>query len=253
VLALITLVGLGTFYYLSPTMKEARIVNGLVERNIEARGGIKAWESVSALRLTGQMDIGQGMHLPYLLEQKRPGKMCLEFIFDGATTVQCADGKKGWKVVPFRGRTSPEPMTEQEFQETADSVDLYGLLYKYNDRGITIDLLGHQQVSGRDTFKLKLTLPQGAVRWLYLDTETALEVKLEAIRTIAGKRRLVETFYYEWQQNDGLLISRRQETKTEGNKDSHFLTIETVNINPSIEDGRFMMPQIVSDKGQDKS
>ena len=58
--------------YNSDAMKQARFVKELVARNIEARGGAEAWGAVASLRLTGQMDLGQGMVVPYMLEQK-PG------------------------------------------------------------------------------------------------------------------------------------------------------------------------------------
>ena len=90
--------------YNSDAMKERRIVNALVAQNIEARGGEDVWNALDTLRLTGQMDLGQGMHVPYVMEQKRPDKMCLEFVFDEKTAIQCVDGESGWKLLPFRGR-----------------------------------------------------------------------------------------------------------------------------------------------------
>lgn len=230
------------FQYFSPELRAARVVNKLVARNIDARGGADAWQAVSSLRQSGLMDVGQGMHLPYVLEQKRPGKMRLEFVFDGDTAVQSVDGKTGWKLLPFRGHKTPEPMTAAELRETTDSGDPYGLLYDYDARGIALELMGREPVAGRDAFKLKLTMPQGAVRWLYLDAETALEVKLETRRMLGGKERRVETLYLDWQAEDGLLISRRQETQTEGDAESHFLTVDRVDVNPSLNDLRFVMP-----------
>ena len=225
-----------------PTLGLSQTVDELVARNVAARGGAEAWRAVSTLRLTGQMDVGQGMLVPYVLEQKRPSKMRLEFVFNGETAVQCFDGKAGWKLVPFRGRTTPEPMTEEELRETAGSADLYGLLFDYGRRGHAVELLGRESVQGRDAFKLKVTLPGGAVRWVYLDAESGLEVKIEALRTLAGRERRVESFYDDWQVAEGLLIPRRQETRTEGENELHLLTVETVRVNPPLDDSRFAMP-----------
>jgi hypothetical protein len=229
-------------YYFSPEQKAARLVNQLVERNIAARGGDEAWQAVSALRLSGKMDLGQGMVVPYVLEQKRPGKMRFEFEFDGETAIQSFDGKAGWKLLPFRGKTKPEPMNEAELKEAADTADLYGLLFDYSTRGHILELVGHEQIAGRDTFKLKVTLPGGSVRWVYLDAETALEVKLDKLRTLGRRELLVETYYYEWKAAEGLLIPHRQETWSQGSKDSYFITAERVQVNPALADDRFIMP-----------
>jgi len=234
------------FVYFSPERKVARVVDKLVDRNVAARGGADAWQVVSSMRQSGLMDVGHGMHLPYVLEQKRPGKMCLEFDFDDETAVQCVAGNSGWKLLPFQGRNKPEPMTAAELREAAVSSDPYGLLFDYAARGIALELVGREPVAGRDAFKLKVTLAQGAVRWLYLDVETALEVKLETRRTLGGKELRVETLYHEWQAADGLLISRRQQTQTEGDPESHFLTVDRVDVNPSLDDSRFVMPTSMS-------
>lgn len=248
-LTIIVLLGLtalyfSPYYYFSTEQKAARQVAKLVDRNIEARGGEKKWEAVSSLQLQGRMDVGQGMNLPYTLEQKRPGKMRLEFVFDGETAIQAFDGTTGWKLLPFLGRRNPEPMSKKELRLAADTSELYGLLYDYKTRGHKIELLGKEKVADTDTFKLKVTLSSGDVRWVYLDSETALEVKVEALRQLAGHQRLVTTFYQDWQAADGLLIANRQETRTEGDKESHFLTIESVEINPQIDDNRFTMPSL---------
>jgi hypothetical protein len=225
-----------------PVLALAQTVDELVARNVAARGGAEAWRAVSSLRLTGEMDVGQGMLVPYVLEQKRPGKMRLEFVFDGETAVQAYDGKAGWKLVPFRGRTKPEPMTEAELREAAGSADVYGLLFDYAPRGHAVELLGREPVQSRDAFKLKVTLPGGAVRWVYLDAESALEVKVEATKVVGKRERKLETFYFDWQGVEGLLVPHRYETRTEGAEAQHLLTVETVRVNPPLDDSRFAMP-----------
>ena len=228
--------------YNSDAMKEARLIKALVAQNIEARGGADVWQAVESLRLAGQMDLGQGMHVPYVMEQKRPGKMCLEFVFDGETATQCVDGKSGWKLLPFRGRNEPEAMTEKEFHDMADSAAIDGLLFNAAKLGHDIKWLGTEVVAGRAAFKVQVTLPGGAVRWAYIDKETGLDIKLDSMRVLSGEERRVETFYYDWQETDGLLIPRRQETHTEGKEGSNFLTVDAVLSNPSLDDSRFAMP-----------
>lgn len=220
----------------------AQAVDQLVARNVAARGGEAAWRSVSSLRLTGKMDLGRGMLVPYVLEQKRPARMRLEYVFDGETAVQCSNGKTGWKLAPFRGRPKPEAMTAEELRGAASSADLYGPLFDYARRGHVVELIGRESVQGHDAFKLKVTLPDGAVRWVYLDVESGLEVKVDALRKVGTRERRVETYYHDWQPADGLLIPRRYETRAENAKELHVLTVESVRVNPPIDDSRFALP-----------
>ena len=219
-----------------------RAVDSLIEKNIAARGGADRWRAVSALQLSGRMDLGQGMIAPYVMVQKRPGKACLEFVFDDETAIQCITGEAGWKVLPFRGRRAPEPMTDDELAAMADTAEIDGLLFQSDVRGHKVELLGKEDVAGRSAFKLQVTLPHGDLRWVYLDEETALDIKIEATRMVSGKLRLVETYFDDWREEEGLLIARRQETRTEGDDESYFLSIESVRVNPLIDDSRFQMP-----------
>ena len=226
----------------SPSGGHGWSVDRWIARNAEARGGADTWRAVSSLQMSGQMDIGQGMLVPYTLEQKRPGKMCLEFEFDEKLATQCVTGDGGWRLLPYRGRTVPELMPADELQHMSETASIDGLLLDSARRGFDVELLGREMLDGVDTVKLEVTLPSGAKRWVYLDAETALEVRVDATRMLAGKPRLVQTYYSDWQQTDGLLIARRQLTQTEGMEGSHFLTVEDVVVNPPIADERFQIP-----------
>ena len=228
--------------YNSDAMKDRRAVRALAAQNIEARGGADVWQAVNTLRVTGQMDLGQGMHVPYVMEQERPGKMCLEFVFNEETAIQCVDGKSGWKLLPFRGRKEPEAMTEEEYRAMEGGVSIDGLLFSSVENGYKVGLVGKEVVAGRSAAKLEVTLPSGVTRWIYIDEETGLEVKLESTRVLRGQERLVETFYYDWQESDGLLIPRRQESRTQGDDEFHFVTVDSVQSNLPIDSSRFTMP-----------
>jgi hypothetical protein len=241
-----TVLILGAFLVLNSmyhfTGGHGRIVDALIARNVEARGGADAWQAVDSLQVSGQMDLGQGMHVPYTIEQKRPGKMCFEFVFDDETATQCVDGNSGWKLLPFRGRDVPEAMTEVELRDMANTATLDGLLFNSAERGYKVELVGKETIENRVAIKLQVTLTSGAVRWVYIDDETALDIKFESMRVLRGEERRVETFYSNWQETDGLLIARRQDTQTEGDEESHFLTVGSVSVNPTIDDSRFAMP-----------
>lgn len=219
-----------------------KVVDDLIARNADARGGADAWRAVTSLRFDGDMDVGQDLSVPFVLEQKRPGKMCLEFEFDDATATQCIDDDKGWKLLPFMGRNYAEAMTQDELQEMVGAIELDGLLLDSDRRGSDVELVGQVLVNDQSASKLEITLPTGIKRWVYLDDETGLEIKVEAMRKLRGRERLVETYYSDWDDVDGLLIPRRQETRYLGSDNSHFMRVGSVIVNPPIEDERFAMP-----------
>jgi len=220
----------------------ATTVDEIVAANAAARGGLKTWQAVQSLRLSGRMDMGKGMQAPFTLQLKRPHKMRLEFLFDGQMVVQAFDGKNGWKRQPYLGRAGYEPMSEEEARGSAGLTDLDGPLLDYKAKGNTVKLTGRVPVEGHEAIRLVVTVPGGSARPIYLDAATFLEVKVDSTRRMRGEDRAVETFYRDYRKVDELLIPYRLETKVAGAPSSNQMIIERVEVNPEMDDALFTPP-----------
>ena len=217
-------------------------INALIERNVMAKGGEDAWKKVSSLQISGIMSLGQDVSVPYTIDQKRKLKMCMEYEFNKRRVVQCVDGNRGWQFLPYAGRNIPEEMSKEDARAMADTASIDGMLLNANHRGVDIEWQGEVDVDGHPTDKLKLTMPGGTVRWLYLDKITGLETKLEYTRMIRGKEHTVESRYSNWKNESGLLFAGRTDTQIVGDKRSQFFLVNKISVNPAIEDKRFEMP-----------
>jgi hypothetical protein len=81
------------------------------------------------------------------------------------------------------------------------------------------------------------------VRHLWVDAQTFLEVKIEGVpRRMAGKMRAVEIYYRDYQSVNGLMVPYVLETTVQGVKQSHKMTIESVMVNPELDDSLFAKP-----------
>jgi hypothetical protein len=220
----------------------AQTVDEVVAKNAAARGGAAAWRAVRTLRVSGSMDVGRGLQVPFRLELKRPRRMRLEFDFAGSTTVQTWDGASGWKLAPYLGRPEPEPLSEAEAATAAGQAELDGPLIDYAAKGHRLELLGREMLAGRDTLRLALTLAGGARRTVYVDAETGLETQVEAPRTLRGEEKTLRTRFSDYRTVGGLVFAHSLESRLEGSPHSHRLTIATVEVNPGIADARFGRP-----------
>lgn len=214
-------------------------VDRLVAKNIDAKGGASEWATINTLRLSGLLDLGQGVHVRYVMEQKRPDKMCLQYEYGERPAVQCVNGHSGWNFLPFLGHRKPQAMSADEVIAMTDTASIDGLLFNSANRNFKVEHLGQEDLQGRLTKKLKVTMPGGTERWIYLDEETGLEIKLASTRQLRGKQRQVETTFSNWIEQDGLLFPGRQDTRTVGQSESRFITIDTIEVNPVIDDERF--------------
>jgi hypothetical protein len=107
-----------------------------------------------------------------------------------------------------------------------------------------VNLEGIEKVEGQDAYKLKLTMKGGQVRRLWIATQTFLEVKIEGVpRRMDGKMRPVEIYYRDYKPVNGLMVPYVLETKVQGARQSHKMTIESVVVNPKLDDAFFAKPQ----------
>jgi len=217
----------------------------IVDRNVSARGGLQAWRAVQTMSYSGKMEAGgkQNVQLPFVMEMKRPRKTRVEIEFANDTAVQVYDGANGWKLRPYLGRRDVEPFSADELRASSMELDLDGPLVDHGTKGTQVDLEGVETVEGHDAYKLKLTMKDGQVRHLWVDTETFLEVKIEGVpRRMDGKMRPVEIYYRDYKTVNGLIVPYVLETTVQGVKQSHKMTIESVVVNPKLEDSLFVKP-----------
>jgi outer membrane lipoprotein-sorting protein len=223
----------------------------IVDKNVAARGGLAKWRAVQAMTMSGQMDAGgkANTQLPYTLQVKRPNKQRLAIEFAGQTSLQVFDGEKGWKLRPYLNRSDPEPFSKDELAKTEDSPGLDGPLIDYAAKGSKVEFDGTETVDGKATYRLKLTNKQGHASHVWIDGTTFLEAKMEGHpRRFDGTMREVDTYLTDYRPVDGLLIPFVAETRLQGVKVSHKMTVEKVALNPTLEDALFVKPASLPNK-----
>jgi hypothetical protein len=221
-------------------------VDDLVARNVEARGGRERLRAVETIRMSGRLVPGApGVEAPILLELKRPDSIRMEITFQGMTAVQAYDGKKGWQVAPFRGVTTPEVMSREETEQAVEQADIDGPLVDYRAKGHTLELVGRDKVDDTEAWKLKLTLKNGTVRDVYLDAKSFLEIQTVSKRAIRGTTVEAESRLEDYREVGGLLFPHRIRSGARGRPERQVLTVEKVELNPALDEGRFHMPSPV--------
>jgi outer membrane lipoprotein-sorting protein len=217
----------------------------IVEKNVQARGGLKAWQAVSSLKMSGEMDAGgkADVKVPFVLALKRPHKSRLEITFAGQNAVQTYDGTQGWKVRPFLNRDDVEPFTPAEARSAAAAAELDGPLIDYAKKGARVELAGTEKVEGRKAYKLKLTAKDGVQRFVWVDASTFLESKISGEpRKLDGRPHAVSIYYRDFRTVNGLKVPFKLETAVEGVKQHRSMVISSVTVNPPLEDTLFAKP-----------
>src|SRR5712692_3755177 len=158
----------------------------LVQKNIEAKGGMEKIKAIKTVRLTGKLDAGGGFTAAVGQENKRPNLVRETFTLQGMTQVQAYDGSTAWEVRPFGGRKDPQLMGDDDVRDLLIDSDLDGPLVDYREKGNQVEYLGHDIVDGDDALRLKVTLKNGDIIYYYLDPDTLLEIRTDRREFIRG-------------------------------------------------------------------
>src|SRR5580658_2242804 len=151
----------------------------LIAKNIEARGGIEKMRAIKTFRMTGKFEGGGGFTASMGQENQRPNLLRETFTLQGMTAVQAYDGATGWQIQPFGGKKDPELMGEDDVRDLLLDADFDGPLVDYKEKGNTVEYLGHDGVDGDDALRLKVTLKNGDIIYVYLDPDTFIEIRRE--------------------------------------------------------------------------
>ena len=268
----------------TPSSRPALSADEVVARNVQARGGLKAWRAVQTLSWSGKMGAGgnqrtplpvqvpgkgpnkltvptrpkEEAQLPFQMDMERVRKVRLELQFNGQTAVQVYDGTNGWKVRPYLNRHDVEPFTEDELKTASQQSDLDGLLVDYAAKGEKVELDGMEKVEDHDAYKLNVTLKDGRSVHVWIDAKTFLEAKMDGTpRRLDGKMHPVEIYYRDFRSVHGLQIPFILETRVlplsapgKGVRETHVppeqIVIEKVEVNPKFDASRFSKPTVVT-------
>jgi len=161
----------------------------LVQKNIEAKGGIEKIKAIKSLRMAGKTLAGGGFVATVGQENLRPNLVRETFSLQGMTAVSAYDGTTGWQIQPFGGKKDPQLIGEDDLRDLLIDADFDGPLVDCQEKGNKVEYLGHDTVDGDDALRLKVTLKDGDVIYYYLDPDTFLEIRKETQEFIRGSVR----------------------------------------------------------------
>jgi outer membrane lipoprotein-sorting protein len=234
--------GLAATALFAAALAAGQTADELIAKNIAARGGYEKLKAVQTMRLIGTMKAGD-QSLPAALELKRPNKSRWEFLVEGQTGIQAFDGKEGWTWMPFEGQTGPQPMGDEERVEAEQQADIDGPLVDSREKGEKVELVGHDAKYRPDDWKLKITLKDGDVRYVYLDPKTFLQSATVTRRKIDGVDLEVRSEVGDYRKVGDLVLPHSFTASSPGGGPSQSIQFDRIDVNVPIDDSRFAMPE----------
>jgi photosystem II stability/assembly factor-like uncharacterized protein len=220
-------------------------VDELIAKNIAARGGAAKLAAIHSLRQTGRVVLGEGdwrMEASYGRLQKRPDQIRNEFTMQGMTGVYAWDGKSAWQMEPFGGRRDPQHTSADEAKDLSHMADLDGPLVDWQKKGNRVEYLGIEDVDGTAAHKLRVTLKDGDVQYLFLDPDAFLVIRLVEETHKRGVEHESEVDFTSYAQVGGVWMPLSVEQGERGKPKTFHLTVEHIEIDVPADDAAFRFP-----------
>jgi hypothetical protein len=214
----------------------------LVNKNIQAKGGIEKIKAIKSIRLTGKLNGGGGFTAATLQENERPNLVRETFSLQGMTAMTAYDGTTGWQIQPFGGHKDPEFMGEDDLKDLLLDADFDGPLVDFKEKGNTVEFLGHDVVDGDDALRLKVTLKDGDIVYYYLDPDTFLEIRKEVQEFVRGSVRESVTEMGSYKPVAGVMYPYSISQGSKANPAAQTTTIEKIEVNVPIDKADFAVP-----------
>jgi hypothetical protein len=231
---------------LSAAPLSAQTADEIIAKYVKTVGGMDRIQAVHTLRRTGKFTGSGGFEAAVLQENKRPNRVREEFSLQGMTGVNAYDGATGWKIEPWQGKKDAEALSEEEMKSIVEDADFDEPLVNYQQKGNKVEYVGMEPVEGTDTYKLKVTLASGDVRYYYLDTDYYVPIKIEMKRMIRGAEQEFETSVGDYKEVAGWYLPFSIETGVKGSQDTQKITFDKIEANLPIDDSRFTKPAVAT-------
>jgi photosystem II stability/assembly factor-like uncharacterized protein len=220
----------------------AQTADEIINKYLQTVGGLDRIQAVKSLRRTGKFTGGGGFEAPILELNKRPNLVRQEFTIQGFTGVNGYEGKNGWKFEPFGGKKDIESLSEEELKSIIEDSDFDGPLVNYQQKGNKVEYVGMEPVEGSDTYKLKVTLANGDVRYYYMDADYYVPIKIDTKRMIRGAEREYETILGDYKQVNGWYLPHSVQSGPKGSQFKGTTLYETIEANVELPDALFNKP-----------
>lgn len=223
-------------------MSQGQTAEELVNKNVQAKGGLDKIKAIKSLRMTGKLMGGGGFTAMTAQENQRPNLVREIFSLQGMTAVTAYDGTSGWQIQPFGGHKEPVMMGEDDLRDLLIDADFDGPMVDYKEKGNTVEYLGHDIVDGDDALRLKVTLKDGDIIYYLLDPDTFLEIRREVQEFIRGSIRESVSEMGSYKPVAGVMFPFSISQGSKENPAQQTVTFEKIEANVKVDPADFALP-----------
>lgn len=211
----------------------AQSADEIIEKYITAIGGKEKWKQVKSMKVNGFIEV-QGIKINFSQQAVHNVGVRVDAEFQGQKIIDITTPTKGWSQNPFGGRSSLQPISEEELQQKLDELDIQDEFIDYAAKGSTVEFLGKDEEDGNEFYKLKMTTKNKNESVYFFDVNTSLVYKEEKTVKQQGQEMKMVTKVFDYKTIPfGIKIPHKSEQM------GQILVTDKIEINPTIDENIF--------------
>jgi len=216
----------------------------LLERHINARGGLRAILNIKTLYQHGTVTGRDGV---VQIEgwRMRPDLLRIQFRTGEMTGCEGWDGARGWEHFPWK---SPQPVyvDGMALDGLRRGAEFDGPLVRDRQKGHRIESLGECVAAGLPVYGLRVILRDGSTIDHYLHKDSYMVAMTEAVRPVHAKNPVMTvTQYTDYRLVSGVMFSHYWVETADGGKHHETFAWREIVANQPLDIGFFAIPSIV--------
>jgi len=215
----------------------------IVDKCVAVRGGLEAWRKIGTIIWAGRLESERSPvpSLPFQLEVKRPDKSRFEITEPSQRSLRVVNGVGGWKMkLGQDGRPEIKKLSVEEVKYARTASGLEGPLIDFRAKGSKIELEGSEDLDGRQSYRIGITLATGDHQSVWIDAKSFLESRFDRTTySSSGSKGVVTVRYLDYKVVEGLALPSVIEIGGAALAKPDRMVIEKVALNPPIDDREF--------------
>ena len=229
---------------------KAQSVDEIVQKHLEKTGIEKVWNKLNSVKLLGKLKNNQGIRSIETLELKDGRSYGIRHDDDKKRIVFGFDGNDYWL---FNHRLNKiNKAGEEETARIKKGIKdfAYSQLYKYKEKGYTIELLEDENIQGEECFTLEINKGKKPkhgemvddIVITYINKETFLEAGTELDYIRGSFDAIMYAYYEDYKEVDGLMLPFK--TTYVMNESSFIILVDSYELNTKVDPSVFRFEDI---------
>ena len=212
---------------------QAQTADEIIEKYITAIGGKEKWRQVKSMKVNGFIEV-QGIKINFTQQAIHNVGVRVDAEFQGQKIIDITTPTKGWSQNPFGGRSSLQPISEEELKQKLDELDIQDEFIDYAAKGSAVDFLGKDEEDGNEFYKVKMTTKNNNESVYFFDVNTSLIYKEEKTVKQQGQEMKMVTKVFDYKTIPfGIKIPHKSEQM------GQILVTDKIEVNTTIDENIF--------------